>query len=151
MNSLTRQYWKIGVALLAIFLCGQGLGYVVASLVDRNRAPSASGAPLASPSPEPGGWADEALARLRDDLGLSSAQEEALRPVLARTGDRVVQQRERALFQIHLQLLAAHDEMGSALNPDQQAKLLASRDALRRRIDERFAAFLHDGGPGELD
>lgn len=149
MKPLTAQHCKIGAALLAIFLSGQGLGFVFASLVDNGITPAPS--EIAVPSPPPESWADDALNRLRSDLDLTPSQEGALRPILDGTGTNIVRQRERALFQIHLQLLAAHDDMAGLLNPDQQAKLKASRDSLRRRIDERFAAFLDDGAPGVLD
>jgi hypothetical protein len=137
MTRLTQNLGLIALALAAIFLCGGGSGYVVASLHTAGERQD----PAPPPANSEAAWADQALDRLAAQLDLDPAQRAAIAPVIAGTSETITRQRERALFQIHLQLLATHDAISSHLNPTQKARLAKSREMLHTSIYEDFRHF----------
>ena len=129
-----RQSWKIVAALLLIFLGGQVFGYVLGA---RNAQGKAGPSPseIAAQS-----WSEKALVALQNDLELTDEQMAAARPILETAGDKIVKERKRALFQIHLYALAVHDELLPVLDQDQQAKIKKSRQRTKQTIEERFSS-----------
>ena len=104
MKALTQNIWLIIAALVAIFVCGSGSGYVFGSLGTPKQAD-----PLAPKSA--GDWSADALGALSAHLDLTPEQIETLTPILAGTSEKVTRERERALFQIHLNVLKVHDDI----------------------------------------
>ena len=128
---------KIASGLTAVFLGGGGVGYLLAEK-----------APATEPVPAPA-WSANVLDRLTDDLGLTPEQQAAFAPALEEAGQKISDQRERTLFQIHFEVLAVHDrllEIPGELDLAQTARLTRSREILQKTISKRFAKFLKDGG-----
>ncbi len=139
MKTSLPTYWKIYGALLAIFVSGSTLGYVTG----HRMVPQ--GLPLAPPLVEDDAtaeWAEKALNGLEGTLGLTEEQVTTLRPVLERTGKNVFRQRDRALFQISLEVLAVHDELLPYLDPEQQKKLVKSKENMHLTIESRFKSLI---------
>jgi len=136
MKTIVPTYWKIYAALLVIFASGSTLGYVAG-----HRVPSAGVALPAEGSAEASSrelWASRALEGLDETLALTPEQREALRPLLEQTGEKIFLQRDRALFRIHLEVLAAHDALVPYLEPEQQKKLVKSKEDMHLSIESRF-------------
>jgi hypothetical protein len=130
------QRLKVGAALAIVFASGVCGGWFGRQARQESAPPP--------PPPPLGSWTGRALAALRTELGLAPDQEAALAPVLAAAAQRMELDRERALFQIHLQVLQAHDEIRPHLRPDQLPELERMRARLEREIKRRFAGFLTD-------
>ena len=137
----TLQRGRVALALLVIFASGIGLGWFVREI--RNTPPDAqpptSGTPVAA-----GRWTDRALTTLSRELHLTAAQEQEIRPLLQESAGNMDLDRERALFQLHLQVLKVHDEMRPHLRPDQVPALERMRLRLQQDIKRRFSAILND-------
>jgi hypothetical protein len=137
-----RQSWKNDAALLLIFLGGQVFGYVLGA---RNAHPESGPSPSEIAAQ---GWSEKALLALQKSLNLNEEQMKMARPILDSTGEKIVKERQRALFQIHLYALSVHDDLWAALEPDQQAKLRKSRKRTKQTIEKRFSSLLDaNSGP----
>lgn len=142
MTSLLTKYGKIALALAAIFLSGQVIGWMLALHSCEARQEVAA-------SPER--WSDQMLARLQDDLKLTAEQAPAVRGKLDAVSSRMQHTRDSALFQIHLELLKLHDDLSPDLQPEQQKKLAASRQKLAQSTAEKFPQLMRDTAlPPEL-
>ena len=131
-------------ALLALFAAGTGTGYFIAR---KSPAPAAASTSLTKSSDTTTDWWQRALNRLASDLNLDETQKNAVRPMLQRTADQMFLNRDRALFQIHLELLAFHDTLGrpgTFLDAAQKMRLDALRARLRQQIESQFPQFLKD-------
>lgn len=135
-----RQPLLLAVALLAIFAGGFGTGWF-GHRAGQAVAPSP---PVAAGPVAASGWTDRALVTLTAELGLDPAQVAAIRPLLNDAAGRMDLDKERALFQLHMQVLKAHDEMRPHLRPAQLPALERMRERLKNDITRRFAAFLQD-------
>lgn len=141
-------------SLAAIFLAGGTAGFfagrkslspALALTVD----PVVSAAPEASPEE----WAQSAFNGLARDLQLSEVQRSRLKPYLNTVSEQVFHERDRALLQIHLRLLEAHDFLAASkdppLNEEQVKRLARSRAKLKAFILGRFADILRTN-PGAM-
>ncbi|NCF89960.1 MAG: hypothetical protein GWQ05_03230 [Verrucomicrobiaceae bacterium] len=126
--------WKFLLALIVIFVSGKVVGYAIAV----HRDTSVSAPPASPPALETNAWSAGAMERLTVQLGLTSDQLRAIEPIVARSGEKILKERERALFQIHLQLLETHDEISIELRPDQLEALAESQYQLKEAIATRF-------------
>jgi hypothetical protein len=135
MTGLVQKYGKIALALLAIFASGQMIGWMLAlnSCEARHDIPSDARA-----------WSEEMLSRLQEDLDLKPEQAEPIRRRLEAVAGRIEEQRDLALFQIHLELLKLHDDLEPDLTPAQQKTLARSRGKLRESIQAKFPQLLRD-------
>jgi len=129
-----KDHWYIAIALIAIFLAGNGSGYVFGSKHSRSQA-----APQQIAADE---WAAGTLEKLASSLELTPEQIDAIRPQVAETADKVVAARERTLFDYHVLLLSLHDELEGDLSPEQQSQWRESRKSLETTIKSRFSALL---------
>jgi hypothetical protein len=137
----TLQRGKVALALLVIFASGIGLGWFgrEARKPPNVAQPPAGGAPVAA-----GQWTDRAMTTLSKELQLTAGQQQEIRPLLQQAAGKMDLDRERALFQLHLQVLKVHDDMRPLLQPDQVPALERMRLRLRQDIKRRFAAILND-------
>ena len=139
----SRSHLRLGAVALAmlssllISVCGSGSGYVFGSLGTPKQAD-----PLAPKSA--GDWSADALGALSAHLDLTPEQIETLTPILAGTSEKVTRERERALFQIHLNILKVHDDVRPHLTPQQQKELDSSREKMLDSIRERFSSLIGD-------
>ena len=135
MTGFLAKYGKIALALAAIFLSGQVIGWMLALhscdarqqvAVDTER------------------WSDQMMARLRDDLGLTEDQAPEVKAKLEAVSSRMQQKRDSALFQIHLELIKLHDDLAPGLDPAQRKKLAASRRKLVESTSAKFPDLLRE-------
>lgn len=137
----TLQRGKVALALLVLFASGIGLGWFGREL---GKAPAQLAAAAESPPAAAANWTKRAMATLSRELHLTAEQEQQIRPLLRQTAVSLDLDRERALFQLHLQVLRVHDAMRPHLRPDQLPALEQMRLRLQQDIKRRFAAILND-------
>lgn len=130
--------------LVALFAAGAGTGYFLAK-----KAPAAATLPTTQivTTEATTDWWQRSLNRLAEDLKLTEAQKTSVTPMLQHTANQMFLNRDRALFQIHLELLAFHDNLGrpgTFLEPAQKVRLDALRSRLRQQIESQFPQFLKD-------
>ena len=135
MTGFITKYGKIALALAAIFLSGQVIGWMLAlhSCEARQQA-----------APDTERWSDQMMARLQEDLALSDTQAPAVKLKLDAVSSRMKQKRDSALFQIHLELIKLHDDLAPGLTPEQQKKLAQSRRKLVLSTVAKFPELLRD-------
>lgn len=140
----------LSLSLAVLFGAGVGSGYLFGKRAGAT-LPPVSAAPPALPeggvTASPAEWWNRALDRLGQDLHLSGSQKEAIRPMLEHSGEKMFLNRDRALFQIHLELLSFHEILSQRpglLDAAQQERLAALRTGLRTRIESQFPQFLKD-------
>ncbi len=135
------KYGRIVLALAAIFLSGQVIGWMIALHSCEARQSVAADTER---------WSAQMMARLQDDLDLSDGQSAAVRAKLDATTGRLQQKRDSALFQIHLELIKLHDDLAVGLRPDQQKRLANSRRKLVDSTQRKFPHLLQGAAvPGE--
>jgi hypothetical protein len=129
------------LSLGTLFAAGLALGYRLGS--SRQPAPATTRQESSHSADE---WASHASLALERDLSLSPPQSSLVRSHLATVSRGIFLERDRALFQIHLRLLEAHDILSKDLTlaDSQRIRLKASREKLRALITEKFAPILKD-------
>ncbi|MES2705870.1 MAG: hypothetical protein V4726_04630 [Verrucomicrobiota bacterium] len=138
---------KIILTFSLIGLFGAGIG---CGLLWGDRGWQVSQKPPDTPitaAVSPAEWWNLALDHLGGDLHLTAGQRQKVQPLLEHSSQRMFLNRDRALFQMHLELLSFHDELirrPGLLDPAQQSRLAAARGRLRQRIGERFPQFVAD-------
>jgi hypothetical protein len=136
MPPLVQKYGKIALALLAIFASGQAIGWMLAT-----HPCQGGGTPAASASEQ---WTQEMLARLKSDLDLTDAQVQPIEARLRETAQQIQHERDRAMLQIDLELVKLHDDLSSAVTPEQKIRLDQSRKNLVELIRRKYPQFLRD-------
>lgn len=135
MTSLLAKYGKIALALAAIFLSGQVVGWMLALHSCDARQP----VPVDQER-----WADHMMARLQKDLELSEAQAPAVRARLEAVSSKLQQKRDSALFQIYLELIKLHDDLSPGMTGEQQKELAISRKRLVDTVRQKFPQLLRE-------
>lgn len=133
------------VTLTALFAAGVGTGYFLGKKSPVHSI--ASTTQTASDQGMKSDWWRRSLNRLSGDLQLTEEQKNSVRPMLQHTANQMFLNRDRALFQIHLELLSFHDTLGrpgTFLDSAQKVRLNELRARLRRRIETEFPQFLKD-------
>ncbi len=145
MKATPRDYLTITAALLAILLCGYGIGFLVGEVTTQRRL-AAEAAENASQQQE---WERQTLARLRAELGLDDDQAAAVQRELRRAATEIGQVRARALDDYRQLLVTLHDRLLPMLTDEQQARLEKSRAALQELLDKRSEGATPDAGREE--
>jgi hypothetical protein len=137
----------LALSLCSLFAAGLGGGYfwgkrdaAVAAPIQAKTTPEAAAA-------VPGDWWKRALDRLASDLQLKQQQRQIVEPMLQRSADKVFVSRDRALFQMHLELLAFHEQLAAApdlLDGSQRQRVVSMSQKLRAQIQQQFPQFLKD-------
>lgn len=128
MKPSARDYLSITAALLAILLCGYGIGFLVGERTTRLRL-----APPATPAAD---WTAETLNRLTSELGLTPAQRAAVEPEVRRAAATVRGTRERAIRDYRAALVELHERLLPHLEPAQRRQVEDSRRQLRLLLDK---------------
>jgi hypothetical protein len=84
------------------------------------------------------------LSRLEADLDLTPAQSATIRQQLLSSSRQMQRERDRAMFQIYLQLLKLHDDLAPSVTDKQKVRLEVSRRDLLESIKRKFPQFLSD-------
>jgi hypothetical protein len=139
MRPFLRKYGTIGFSILLIFLSGQGIGWMLATHNCQGTPP---------PTVDADKWTEEMLSRLVEDLDLGPDQAVGVRRQLSNTASQMQHERDRAMFQIHLQILRLHDDLESSVTPGQKPRLQQSRQEVIESIRRKFPQFLSDPALG---
>ncbi len=126
-----KDHWYIAIALLAIFVTGNGFGYVFGA---KTSHPAQEITTVATSA-----WAGATLDKLQTALDLSPEQRVAIRSKVDATAAKVIAARERTLFDYHVLLLTLHDELENDLDPAQQERLQQAKSSLEETIRSRFS------------
>ena len=131
MKYFIRQYWKIIVGLVSIFIGGLGFGAVLESLRHRDD-------PLPNPATRPNkDWVESTLESLDENLQLTEAQRSAIRPQVEAAAREIQLSRESALLKFEISLLELHRSIAPTLEDEQRETLLRSQKTLEKRIEKR--------------
>lgn len=134
MKPKLRDYLTILAALIVIFLCGAGVGYLIGE--KKGRAQSSS--TILQNGDETGDWQERTLTRLSRDLDLSVEQRKSLEAEVQKTSRKIQTSRDQAIGGYYRHLLDLHDQILPHLNPAQQEKIKKDRESLQQLLDSRF-------------
>lgn len=134
MKPRLRDYLIILFALVVIFLCGSGVGYLVGEKKGRAQSTTRS----APPAPETDTWSERTMTRLTRSLDLTAAQRTQVQEDVERAGQKIQASRNQAIGDYYRHLLQLHDDLLPHLKPAQQKKIKKDREKLQRILDSRF-------------
>ncbi|MGC6426877.1 MAG: hypothetical protein ACON5H_07780 [Akkermansiaceae bacterium] len=135
MKPRLRDYLTILMALLAIFLCGIGIGHMLGEKKGRENPPA-----ITLPAPDEKGrikWEDLMLERLDRLLSLSPDQREKVLREITITSTDIQSSRRNALQDYYRHLLTLHERLPAHLNREQEKKIKSIRATLRQAIELR--------------
>lgn len=135
MKPRLRDYFTILMALLAIFLCGIGIGHMLGEKKGRKNQPA-----ITLPAPddkESTNWEDLMLQRLDSLLSLSPDQREKILAEISTTSDEIRASRRDAIQDYYRHLLALHDRLPAHLTQEQSMKIESIRSSLRQAVELR--------------
>lgn len=134
MKPRLKDYLTIGMALLAIFLCGYGIGFLLGEKKGRQTSQNTT---IQSPASKEGKdvWIKKTLGRFDQRLKLTPDQKTAVTPEIERTYDAIHKSKQEAileysmhLLELHSQLIPHLDETQKEIVDDQQRKLREALD-----------------------
>ncbi len=135
MKPKLRDYLTILFALLVIFLCGSGVGF----LIGEKKGRLESTAPTVIRSiHDNNAWENQTMERLASLLDLSDQQREKVLEEVKATSLEIAESREKTVADHYRAILALHDRLLPHLQPDQQKKIKKDRKSLQHAIDLRF-------------
>jgi hypothetical protein len=136
MKPKLRDYLTILFALLVIFLCGSGVGFLVGEKKGRQESAPPN---IIRSSDDNNDWEKTTLNRLANRLDLQEGtQTKAIRAEVHETAEEIRNSREKALQDHYQALLKLHDRILPHLEPDQQEMIKKDRKSLQHTIDLRF-------------
>jgi Spy/CpxP family protein refolding chaperone len=132
MKPTLRDYLTIAAALLAILLCGYGVGFLVGERTTRSRL-----------APPPGGaderqndWESATLERLCAELDLTPEQRERVRGEIGKSARNIARTRARAVQEYRKELLDLHRRIEPGLTEKQRLQMEESRRRLENSLDK---------------
>ncbi|MEI7911551.1 MAG: hypothetical protein WCK77_18105 [Verrucomicrobiota bacterium] len=137
----TLQRGKVALALLVILASGIAVGWFGR---EARKTPVEAAPPAHNTADAATHWTDRAMVTLGQELQLTAEQAQTIRPLLQEASRKMDLDRERALFQLHLQVLRVHDELRPHLRADQVPALERMSLRLQQDIKTRFAPLLKD-------
>jgi VIT1/CCC1 family predicted Fe2+/Mn2+ transporter len=131
MKASPRDYLAITAALLAILLCGYGIGFLVGERTTRLRLAPATGSNQIHPD-----WAEATVERLARELALSSEQQAAVAKEVRQTATAIGTARYQAIRQYRSALIDLHQRLLPHLDAKQRNKVEDSRKQLQLSLDK---------------
>jgi selenocysteine lyase/cysteine desulfurase len=136
MKPKLRDYLTILMALLAIFLCGYGVGFLLGEKKGLNQS-----APLTlvgRSSEDASSWEKSTLQRISESLKLTDEQQNLVSNEVQITSEKIQLSRDQAFEDYYLHLLELHERLLPHLNEEQQEKIKKDQKSLQRAINSRF-------------
>lgn len=137
MKPRLKDYLTIGMALLAIFLCGYGIGFLLGEKKGRQKVTASTLVPLIEKDGK-APWVEHTLANFDRDLELTPEQEKAVAKKIEQAYEGIRKSRGEALLQYTRHILDLHRELLPLLDESQRAKVEAQQDRLRKSLDLSF-------------
>ena len=125
-----RDYFTIAAALLAILLCGYGVGFLVGERLTQRRFQQREEAG-AGKTP----WEDATLARLTAELELSEPQREQVRREILAASQNINRARLEAVSTFRAELLDLHLRILPYLDENQKTQVEESSRRLKKMLD----------------
>jgi uncharacterized membrane protein len=122
------QPWKVIIVLLGIFVAGGVTGGFVTARVCKNK--------LAN-RPVPEEWAPRTLKRLIEHLGLTTEQQEQIRPIVRRHMEELNRVRNHSMAQTQTVVEGMQREISEQLTPEQRTKYEQLNRELREAREAR--------------
>ena len=135
MKPKLRDYLTIIFALLIIFVCGCGVGFLIGEKEGRQETETAN---AIGSEHDSGHWEKQTMESLGSRLDLSDDQREKVLSEIEATSLEIANNQESAIEDHYRAILALHDRLIPHLDPDQQEKIKKDRNKLQRTIDLRF-------------
>ncbi|MEN8849306.1 MAG: hypothetical protein ABF377_14700 [Akkermansiaceae bacterium] len=136
MKPSLREYLTILMALLVIFLCGYGVGFLLGEKKGKQQA-----APLtlvAGTGENTSAWEESTLQRISNLLKLTEEQQRLVGTEVKVTSQKIQASRTQAFKDYYLHLLDLHERLLPHLTDEQQLKIKKDQKSLQRAIDLRF-------------
>ena len=130
MKPTLRDYFTIASALIAILLCGYGIGFLVGERTTQQRLASRHSAA------DRRNWESTTLERLSTELDLSPAQREQAAREIGKSAEKIAAIRARAVREYRRELLDLHERIEPLLDADQRRKMEESRRILKNMLDK---------------
>lgn len=143
MNRFLQSYGILLLSLVTLFASGIVIGRITAPSARRTPPPL----PVATTPPNaPDSWVASASARLAADLQLDAPTRQSVQNHLAPVAEEIFSDQQRALFQMHLRLLAIHDSLAAEIPLDarQLNRLSSSRAQLKALIIRKFPLMVRE-------
>ena len=121
MKPTFKDYLSIALALLAIFLCGYGIGFLFGERKGRSSVRPAPAPPAHTSSIAH--WEEDVLAVIEKTIDLTPQQLDKVKAEIARSGARVRAAREGALDAYRLEMQTLNQRLAPHLTPEQRKKL----------------------------
>ncbi|MDA7867871.1 hypothetical protein N9B63_06125 [Akkermansiaceae bacterium] len=135
MKPTLRDYLTILFALLVIFFCGSGVGFLIGEKKGHLEAEKPR---TIKSGHDHEAWETQTMERLEKLLSLDPSQRDKVLGEVKTTSAEIGKGREDALADHYRAILGLHDRMLPHLKPDQQKKIERDRKSLQRAIDLRF-------------
>ncbi|HET7536188.1 MAG TPA: hypothetical protein VFJ90_07025 [Candidatus Didemnitutus sp.] len=132
---MTDKPWKLVLLLTGIFAAGLVAGSFGSMRFARYFDPK-------RPAPEE--WGTNRLKSLKEQLDLTAAQVEQLRPIMKRDTDELRRVRESSMKDTQRIFQRMEQDIAAILTPEQKTKF----DDMNREARERMQKFLKDRRPG---
>jgi hypothetical protein len=140
MKPKPRDYFTIGAALLAILLCGYGIGFLVGEHATQQRLVDSKG----SGAGEQQDWESITLERLSDELVLTVNQKPLVLEEIRTTAGEISEAREKALGDYRQSLVDLHKRLLPHLTEAQRKRV---EESLRQMEMLDKKASMPDGSP----
>lgn len=131
MKASTSDYVSITAALVAILLCGFGVGFLVGERLTLERVET-----RASDGDAHSQWFAETVGRLASELNLTEAQTAAVEVEVAAAAREIEDARRAAILDYHRALLDLHLRLLPHLDPDQRRAVQESYETLKSSLDK---------------
>jgi hypothetical protein len=131
MKPSPRDYLVITAALIAVLLCGYGIGFLVGERTTRLRLDPASGSTHAQL-----GWSESTVERLTRELALTPTQQAAVVKEVRQTAITIATTRHQAIRQYRAALIDLHQRLLPHLDANQRKQVEESQKQLQITLDK---------------
>jgi uncharacterized membrane protein YcjF (UPF0283 family) len=130
MKPSTTDYLSITAALVAILLCGYGIGFLVGERTTLNRLAPPNGNAHAQTD-----WSASTTERLTRELQLTPTQHAAVAREIQTTAAAIAAARHHAIREYRVALIDLHQRLLPHLDAKQRQQIEESRDILKSSLD----------------
>ena len=130
MKPSTTDYLSITAALVAILLCGYGIGFLVGERTTLNRVGNGT---IVNQAPDD--WSASTVERLRSELKLNETQAKLVEREVATTAKEIAAARGEAIRNYRLALLRLHERLIPQLDQNQREIIQKSAETLKKSLD----------------